>query len=443
VRKEKVFGFFQFIIDAGVVVSSYYIPVYAKELTGKPYNSSNLTAINIILPHLLIVFLFLFFIYGLYKTEELDFYEILLGIIFSTVILAIFAAIFSFWLRAFAVPRSIILYSFVIQILLLPIVHYLMYRLYFKITPPLKMLVISSSEGSAEKIKKYINIIKGNRVQLQKLVLPDIPADTDALKSKLNDFEIFVATDDFDLKSKANLAKFFASKNKVLYIVPDVYELMLLNSKSRLVGEKIFLKVTANSVSRIDRFAKRVLDIVVAIVALVLFSPAMLIVSLLILLDDGRPIFYLQDRAGFNGKVFKTIKFRTMIKDAEKETGAVLSTENDPRVTRIGKFLRKTGLDEVPQFINVLRGEMSVVGPRPERPELIEKIKKDVPDFELRLKVKPGITGFAQLAGRYDTPFDEKLKMDLIYAKQKFLFFTDIYVILNTVKLFFLPKKRK
>ncbi|MCD6427220.1 MAG: sugar transferase, partial [Caldisericaceae bacterium] len=170
---------------------------------------------------------------------------------------------------------------------------------------------------------------------------------------------------------------------------------------------------------------------------------AMLIVSLLILLDDGRPIFYLQDRAGFNGKVFKTIKFRTMIKDAEKETGAVLSTENDPRVTRIGKFLRKTGLDEVPQFINVLRGEMSVVGPRPERPELIEKIKKDVPDFELRLKVKPGITGFAQLAGRYDTPFDEKLKMDLIYAKQKFLFFTDIYVILNTVKLFFLPKKRK
>ena len=442
-RKEKVFGFFQFIIDAGVVVSSYYIPVYAKELTGKPYNSSNLTAINIILPHLLIVFLFLFFIYGLYKTEELDFYEILLGIIFSTVILAIFAAIFSFWLRAFAVPRSIILYSFVIQILLLPIVHYLMYRLYFKITPPLKMLVISSSEGSAEKIKKYINIIKGNRVQLQKLVLPDIPADTDALKSKLNDFEIFVATDDFDLKSKANLAKFFASKNKVLYIVPDVYELMLLNSKSRLVGEKIFLKVTANSVSRIDRFAKRVLDIVVAIVALVLFSPAMLIVSLLILLDDGRPIFYLQDRAGFNGKVFKTIKFRTMIKDAEKETGAVLSTENDPRVTRIGKFLRKTGLDEVPQFINVLRGEMSVVGPRPERPELIEKIKKDVPDFELRLKVKPGITGFAQLAGRYDTPFDEKLKMDLIYAKQKFLFFTDIYVILNTVKLFFLPKKRK
>lgn len=442
-RKEKVFGFFQFIIDAGVVVSSYYIPVYAKELIGKSYNPSNLAAINTILPYLLIVFLFLFFIYGMYKTEELDFYEILLGIIFSTVILAIFAAIFSFWLRAFAVPRSIILYSFVIQILLLPTVHYLMYRLYFKITPPLKMLVISSSEDSAEKIKKYINIIKGNRVQLQKLVLPDISADTDALKSKLNDFEIFVATDDFDLKSKANLAKFFASKNKPLYVVPDVYELMLLNSESHVVGEKILLKVAANNVSWIDRFAKRVLDIVVAIVALVLFSPVILIVSLLILFDDGRPIFYLQDRAGFNGKVFKTIKFRTMIKDAEKETGAVLSTENDPRVTRIGKFLRKTGLDEVPQFINVLRGEMSVVGPRPERPELIEKIKKDVPDFELRLKVKPGITGFAQLAGRYDTPFDEKLKMDLIYAKQKVLFFTDIYVILNTVKLFFLPKKRK
>jgi lipopolysaccharide/colanic/teichoic acid biosynthesis glycosyltransferase len=120
-----------------------------------------------------------------------------------------------------------------------------------------------------------------------------------------------------------------------------------------------------------------------------------------------------------------------------------LSSEDDPRITKIGKFLRKTGLDEMPQFINVLKGELSIVGPRPERPELMKKIQEDIPNFDIRLKVKPGITGFAQLHGKYDTLSDNKLKMDLLYAKQKNAILTDIYVMFNTVKLFLLPKKRK
>jgi len=132
-----------------------------------------------------------------------------------------------------------------------------------------------------------------------------------------------------------------------------------------------------------------------------------------------------------------------MIKDADKYTGLVLAYENDPRITKVGKFLRKIGLDEIPQFINVLKGDLSVVGPRPEPPEVIGKIKGDIPQFDMRLKIKPGITGFAQLNGKYDTPLDKKLKMDLVYIKQKNLIIKDICVMLNTVKLFFLSKKRK
>jgi len=331
-------------------------------------------------------------------------------------------------------------YSFVAQILLLSVFHYFAYRIYLRLTPPVKVLIISSSEEKTKEIEEHIKVGKSDRVSTEKQVLSG--DSMNVVGGKLDNFDIFIISDDFDSKRKEEIVKFFAFKGKLLYIVPSIYELMLLNPKSYFIGDKMFLEISVANVRWLDRFAKRVLDIIVSVIALVVFSPLILIISILILIDSGRPVYYFQERAGINGRIFKVIKFRTMIKDAEKNTGVILSYKDDPRVTKVGRFLRRTGFDEIPQFINVLRGEMSVVGPRPERPESINKIKKDIPDFDIRLKVKPGITGFAQLAGKYDTPFEEKLKMDLVYGKQKFLFFTDIYVILNTVKLFFSPKKR-
>jgi len=441
VRKEKVFAFFQFIIDLCIIVVSYYGVFYLKKFFGKPYSLPNLIAMKSILPYLLIVFVVFFFVYGLYKIEELDFYETFLGIIFSSIILAIFAFAFSFWFRAFAVPRSMVMYSFIVQILLLSVFHYFAYRIYLRLTPPVRALIISSTEEKTREIGEYIKAVKGDRVRIVEQVLNK--DSMNVIEGKLDNFDIFIISDDFDSKKKEEIVKFFAFKGKPFYVVPGIYELMLLNPKSHLVGDKMLLEISVANVRWFDRFAKRTLDIIVSVIALVVFSPLILIISILILIDSGRPIYYLQKRAGINGEIFETIKFRTMVKDAEKDTGAILSNENDTRVTKTGRFLRRTGFDEIPQFVNVLKGEMSVVGPRPERPELINEIKQDVPDFDLRLKVKPGITGFAQLAGKYDTPFEEKLKMDLVYGKQKFLFFTDIYVMLNTIKLFFLPKKRK
>ncbi len=440
-RKEKVFAFFQFIIDLCIIVVSYYGVFYLKKFFGKPYSLPNLIAMKSILPYLLIVFVVFFFVYGLYKIEELDFYETFLGIIFSSIILAIFAFAFSFWFRAFAVPRSMVMYSFIVQILLLSVFHYFAYRIYLRLTPPVRALIISSTEEKTREIGEYIKAVKGDRVRIVEQVLNK--DSMNVIEGKLDNFDIFIISDDFDSKKKEEIVKFFAFKGKPFYVVPGIYELMLLNPKSHLVGDKMLLEISVANVRWFDRFAKRTLDIIVSVIALVVFSPLILIISILILIDSGRPIYYLQKRAGINGEIFETIKFRTMVKDAEKDTGAILSNENDTRVTKTGRFLRRTGFDEIPQFVNVLKGEMSVVGPRPERPELINEIKQDVPDFDLRLKVKPGITGFAQLAGKYDTPFEEKLKMDLVYGKQKFLFFTDIYVMLNTIKLFFLPKKRK
>jgi lipopolysaccharide/colanic/teichoic acid biosynthesis glycosyltransferase len=156
------------------------------------------------------------------------------------------------------------------------------------------------------------------------------------------------------------------------------------------------------------------------------------IVPILIWTEDRGPIFYSQERIGKNNKVFKVVKFRTMIIDAEKITGAVWSTKNDPRITKIGHLLRRTAIDEIPQLINIFKGEMSFVGPRAERPELHKKFVKEIPDFGKRLEVIPGLAGLAQINGSYDLDPKDKLKYDLDYINKMNLFF-DIKIIIKSV----------
>ena len=156
------------------------------------------------------------------------------------------------------------------------------------------------------------------------------------------------------------------------------------------------------------------------------------IIPLLIWLEDRGPIFYSQNRIGKNKKIFKVYKFRTMIPDAEKISGAVWSTKNDPRITKIGHILRKTALDEIPQLLNIIKGEMSFVGPRAERPELHNEFTKSIPEFDERLKVTPGLSGLAQISGSYDLDPSEKIKYDLEYI-EKMSFFFDIKIITLSV----------
>jgi lipopolysaccharide/colanic/teichoic acid biosynthesis glycosyltransferase len=168
---------------------------------------------------------------------------------------------------------------------------------------------------------------------------------------------------------------------------------------------------------------KRLFDIFLSSIGLIFSSPLWLIFSLTIKLEDRGPIFYAQERVGKNGRIFKALKFRSMIPDAEKHTGAVWASENDPRVTKVGRILRATAMDELPQVWNIFKGDMSFVGPRSERPELVEQFSKKIKNYRSRFSVPPGLTGLAQVYGRYDTPPQHKLKYELLYIKkQSFLF---------------------
>ena len=188
-----------------------------------------------------------------------------------------------------------------------------------------------------------------------------------------------------------------------------------------------------------QRFFKRFMDIVVSLLLLILTSPFLLIAVMAIKLYDGGPVFFLQDRCTLNGKVFKIHKFRSMIVDAEKEGISVPAGEKDPRITPVGRVLRATRLDELPQLIDILVGNMSLVGPRPERVEHVEKYTEEIPEFKYRLKVRGGLTGYAQLYGKYNTSAYDKLQLDLMYI-QNYSLLLDIRLILMTVKIMFMKE---
>lgn len=183
--------------------------------------------------------------------------------------------------------------------------------------------------------------------------------------------------------------------------------------------------------SNLYSISKRILEIIFSIGLLLFTLPVLILTAILIKLESPGPIFYRQERNGLNGRVFSVIKFRSMRSDAEKN-GPQWATKNDTRVTRVGQFIRKTRIDELPQLINVLRGEMSLIGPRPERPMFTEQFEKEIPGFKKRLLVKPGLTGWAQVNGGYDITPKEKWELDMYYIEKQSLGL-DLKILLRTV----------
>ena len=203
-----------------------------------------------------------------------------------------------------------------------------------------------------------------------------------------------------------------------------------------------FIYANGFRITVIGRFMKRVLDIFLSLVGIVLSFPAWLVVAYLVRSDSPGPVFFRQVRVGEWGRHFTLYKFRTMREDAEKETGAVWATENDPRITKVGAFLRKSRLDELPQLLNVLMGDMSFVGPRPERPEFVEKLSLSIPYYFARHTVKPGVTGWAQVLYPYGASEEdafEKLRYDLYYLKN-YSMTMDVLIILETIKVVLLGR---
>jgi len=222
---------------------------------------------------------------------------------------------------------------------------------------------------------------------------------------------------DSDVSHHKILDMVFAAEAEdvTVWLVPGLYEVMLGKVELTHLGDVPLIKLRSEPLKEREKVIKRLVDLIFSILVLIFSAPLMLLLPLIIKLESKGPILYRQKRVGLKGKIYEVYKFRSMLENAEAETGPILARQNDERVTRVGSFLRRFHLDELPQFFNVLKGEMSLVGPRPERPAFIEEFNREIRGYSRRFAVKPGITGLAQLYGKYETSAGKKLKYDLAY----------------------------
>lgn len=259
----------------------------------------------------------------------------------------------------------------------------------------------------------------------------------ETIKEKILDFEAVIICD-VPSNLRNQILKFTYDKSIRTYITPKISDVILRGSEEIHLFDTPLLLSRNLGLSFEQRVIKRAMDLVMALICFVIASPFMLVTALAIKLYDRGPVLYSQERLTLNGKIFKVYKFRSMIVDAEKDGVARLAKDNDSRITPVGKIIRKIRFDELPQLFNILKGDMSFVGPRPERPEIAKQYEETIPEFSYRLKAKAGLTGYAQVMGKYNTTPYDKLKLDLMYIQQQSIVL-DIRILLLTIKTIFVP----
>jgi exopolysaccharide biosynthesis polyprenyl glycosylphosphotransferase len=383
-------------------------------------------------PYIIIVSAIIFYIYDIVSTVKNSLYENALTIAISVFLIDIITAAVVFFTRGFAFPRSIFIIGFAIQfalIFLLKII--IVYSIKRNRKQDNILLVISDKESDLLNRDFLLNRMKYDCI---KNICNSVNQDTYYFIDEVD--KVYI---DGNLanKDKLDLIEYCSKKNVSMYIIPGIMEIALINSKITQINDMLAIKVEQLGLSFEQKILKRTMDIVLSIIALIITSPLLLIVSIAIKLYDRGPVLYKQERVTENNRIFRLYKFRTMIVDAEKDTGPVLATDKDIRITPIGRFLRATRIDELPQLLNVLKGDMSIVGPRPERPFFVERFNNEIEAFKFRVYVKAGITGLAQVLGRYSTDPENKAKFDLLYVKNYSLML-DIKIIFNTLKVIFI-----
>ena len=323
-----------------------------------------------------------------------------------------------------------LLYILIAQLLVLIIWTGISFYFVHRLNPPEKMMIIYGSHLATEIVYKMSQL--EDRFVITESANVDVGFDE--LTQKIDKFESIIICD-VPARMRNDLLKYCYQQNKSIYVIPKISDIVVRSAADISYFDSPIIKCRSVGLTVEQRAIKRLVDIVCSLLALIVLSPMFIVISLAIKLYDGGPVFYKQKRCTRDLKTFDILKFRSMIVDAEKN-GPQPAVDNDSRITPVGKVIRALRVDELPQILNILRGDMSIVGPRPERIEHVEKYSDEIPEFVCRYKVKGGLTGYAQVYGKYNTSAYNKLKMDLIYI-QNYSLAMDFKLILMTVRILF------
>ncbi|MDO5564316.1 MAG: exopolysaccharide biosynthesis polyprenyl glycosylphosphotransferase [Eubacteriales bacterium] len=326
-----------------------------------------------------------------------------------------------------------ILYTTMYQIIVIVIWAILVDYIMKKIFPPSKMLLIYGNLYKDKLMEKFIK--RKDIYTIEESICID--EDEEKIKQKCNIYDNIIIGD-IKSEKRNELLKYCFIKSKIAFVLPKLSDIILNKSENYYLFDSPLYISRNEGIPLEMTIVKRIMDILVSIIIILLLSPILILISICIKLEDGGPILFVQERITKNNKKFNIIKFRSM--KVSNDYKVRPTEQSDERITKVGRIIRLTHMDELPQFFNVIKGDMSIVGPRPERREHVELYSKEISEFSYRLKVKAGITGLAQIYGKYNTEAYDKLKFDLIYI-QNYSFIMDLEIVLKTIKVLFIKEK--
>lgn len=416
--------------DMGIVVSVYLFVTTVILVRGSLI--SNFDLYQGMLPVQVILTGLLFNINGLYTIERKRFAEILLSVAVSMIQMLVLMMALTFFIREFALSRGVLLWCAGIDFALLAIWRHLLWR-YVRAHQNTRGVMLIGSEEECQHVYHRMKQQPQLAMELRSVCTDLKNSDWETAAEQV---DVLIICPDIRLKDKAKIVHYCNLHEKQALLIPNAYEVFCSGMTLDKIDDVPVFRPQRLRLTLEQRSLKRILDIVVALLGFLAALPFMLLTAIAIKIFDPGPAFYSQERSGRYEKPFKVYKFRTMRVDAEKLSGPMLAQENDPRITRLGAFLRAVRLDELPQIWNVLVGDMSIVGPRPERPFFVEQFKQEIPEYVYRMNVKPGITGLAQVYGKYNTTAYDKLIYDLVYIQNAGIR-TDLTIIIQTVRVLF------
>ena len=402
-------------------------------------------------PVVVVAYLAMGWIYGLYEPEKIDSpwstsRAVVTSVTFGTLIMAAAAYLGGTSTMAFA--RSTLIISYVFDILLLIGWRVSFLRIFPIKWPKQRTLILGTNRPAQdlarscqERVKwgwdfvGFVSVSPCEKAELDDPFSSFLLGSADDLEHILVDKKItrLLVAEPVSIRPLIESIVLDDNIKVTIDVVPEMYEIFL-GSVGSIVGDVPLMRIVASKQPRYLGWVKRIIDIVGALVITLITSPLWIIAGLAVLIESGAPVFYKQERVGLHQKPFNVYKMRTMVKDAERLSGPMLATEDDPRITRVGKFLRTYRIDELPQLINILEGSMSFIGPRPERPVFVAEHLKEIPGYAERFRIKPGVTGLAQVNGGYATTPARKLKYDLMYLYHQSIGM-DIQVVVETLKV--------
>lgn len=421
---------FIMIIDLLLFIGSLLLSFRLRYGTDIPYR--NLEAFQGSILYVSIGFIIVSILFGTYILYNKSISDFLFITIIGQVVVSLYIMALTFAGRWLAFPRSVILINFFVGCVILFLWRVLVFKTYQRLSGSKRVLIVGMEKEVFAAVDNFTNT-KSIRHVVTHVVLSDYYEN---VKDNLDEIDIVYLASQIEEAEKLRIYDLLMQRDKKFFLNTSFENLVMVNPNMMNIEDESIIEVAPFRIPTEDAIIKRLIDIVFAVLLIVVTSPIMLIAAILVKRSSEGPVLYRQTRITKEGKEFEILKFRSMGVTAEQESGPVLATSNDMRVTPVGKYLRALRIDELPQLFNVLKGDMSIVGPRPERPFFVEQFEKMNPHYYLRHNVRAGITGYAQVYGKYASDFNSKLNFDLIYIK-KYSLILDLKIMLQTVKILF------